>query len=245
MMVFASAGITSRIACGKNLVGLDRLKQAAARIREIGEGMLRIATLAALGNTVVPRAVARFMQEYPKVSVALQIRTSNVVRELVATGQADLGLAADEIDTTGLEATEIARPRAVCVLPRAHRLASAKVVTARALDGERVIALAPDDTARRHFDRLLAGAGARTRVVVETPFSATVAVLASEGVGIGLANPLAIDADLRRRVALVPFEPAIHFRALLIFSPARRRSRLTEAFLRALRAAMRETSPKP
>lgn len=224
----------------QNLIGLDRLRHAAARIREIGEGTIRIASLAALGNTVVPRAIARFLAASPNVSVALQIRTSNVVRDLVATGQADLGLAADEIDTSGLEARSFASPRAVCVLPRAHRLATAKSITARTLGGERFIALSPDDTVRRVFDKLAAEAGVRVKAVVETPFSATVATLAGEGVGVGLANPLAIEPAMQRRIAVVRFEPAIHFRAMLIFSPAGRRSRMTDAFLRCLEAALAE-----
>ena len=39
----------------KSFVGLDRIRAEAARIRDFGAGSLRIASLAALGSTLVPR----------------------------------------------------------------------------------------------------------------------------------------------------------------------------------------------
>ena len=214
----------------KSLTGLDRLKQVASRIREVGEGSLRIASLAALGQILVPRAVARFLEAHPDVRVALQVRTSSVVRDLVASGQVDLGLAADEIDLTGLHTSVFASPRAVCVLPLSHRLARRKKVHATDLDGERMVALSPEDTVRKAIDRILAEAGVVPRILVETPFSSTVAALVAEGSGIGLMNPFSIDRDLRSRVAIVPFEPAVHFRALVLRPPGAAESQLVNGF---------------
>lgn len=214
----------------KSLVGLDRLRHVAARIREVGEGALRIASLAAMGQILVPRAVARFLDQHPEVRVSLQVRTSSVVRDLVASAQVDLGLAADEIDTTGVHASTFASPRAVCIVPLSHYLASRPKIEAADLHRERLVALAPDDTVRKAIDRILATAGVEPRIVVETPFSATVAALVAEGAGIGLMNPFCIDRDLRARVAVLPFEPAVHFRALILHPPGMVESRLMTSF---------------
>jgi DNA-binding transcriptional LysR family regulator len=214
----------------KSFAGLDRLRQVASRIREVGEGSLRIASLAALGQILVPRAVARFLDDHPDVRIALQVRTSSVVRDLVASGQVDIGMAADEIDLTGVHSSAFASPRAVCVLPLSHRLARRRKVHAADLDGERMVALSPDDTVRKAIDRILADAGVAPRIVVETPFSATVAALVTEGAGIGLMNPFSIDRDLRTRVAILPFEPAVHFRALILRPPGAADSWLVNAF---------------
>lgn len=220
----------------KSLTGLDRLRQVAARIREVGEGSLRIASLAAMGQVLVPRAVARFLETHPDVRISLQVRTSSVVRDLVASGQVDIGLAADEIDATGVHTSAFASPRAVCALPLGHPLASRKKITAADLDGERLVTLSPDDTVRRAIDRILAAAGVTPRIVVETPFSATVAALVAEGAGIGLMNPFSIDRELRPRIAIRPFDPAVHFRALLLRPPGAAESRLLNAFRASLYA---------
>jgi len=226
-------------------LGLDHLRQSAVRIREVGEGVVRIAALSALGNTVAVRATARYLLRWPEVRVSLQIRTSAAVRDLVATGQVDLGLAADEVEISGIEHSVFATPRAVCIVPADHRLAAGRRVRAADLAGERLLALAPQDTARIAIERILQAAQVQPRIVVETPFSSTIVALAREGAGIGLANPLSLDSPLPEGVVALPFEPAVYFRALLLRPAGAPRSRLVEAFAAALLAARTERRATP
>ena len=218
----------------RNIVGLDRLRHAAARIREVGEGSLRVASLAAMGQNIVPRAVAVFLKKFPNVRVSLQIGMSSIVRDLAASGQVDLGLAADEIDTMGVDSSVFATPRAVCLVPKGHPLHGRTVIRPGDLHNERFVALTPEDTARKRIDQILASVNVSPRIVVETPFSSSVAALVAEGAGIGLANPVALDRTLRARVAMVPFEPAVYFRALLLRPPGAANSRLVQGFTAAL-----------
>ncbi|SJM33756.1 LysR substrate-binding domain-containing protein [Mesorhizobium delmotii] len=215
----------------RNFVGLDALRQAALRIREVGEGTVRVASLAALGTGLVPRAVAQFLQQHPNVHVSLQVRTSSIVRDLVLSGQVDIGLAADEIDTSGLHSSVFATPRAMCVVPKHHRLASRAVVRLSDLHHERFVALSPEDTVRQTLDRMLAANNIEPHIVVDTPFSATVITLVAEGAGIGIANPFSIDPARRSQLAIVPFEPQLNFRALILRPPGDAASRLVSAFV--------------
>jgi DNA-binding transcriptional LysR family regulator len=217
--------------------GLDRLKQRAAQIREVGEGTLNIASLSALGHGVVPRAIAAFVKRHPDVRVGYQVRTSNVVRDLVASGRADVGLAADEVDTTGVLHSVFTTPRAVCVMPAAHPLARRSVIAPADLQDVPLLTLAPDDTVRHAMDKAFADACVRPRVVVETPYSLSIAILAAQGVGVGLCNPMTVADKMVRGVAVRPFEPAIHFRALLLRPPDGARSVLATDFIAALHDA--------
>lgn len=67
-----------------NLVGLDRLRLRAAQIKEVGTGTIRVASLSALGHGLVPCAIVAFSRKHPQVRISYQVRTSNVVRDLVA-----------------------------------------------------------------------------------------------------------------------------------------------------------------
>ncbi|MBB6562241.1 DNA-binding transcriptional LysR family regulator [Acidovorax soli] len=206
--------------------GLDRLRVSAARIRDFGTGDIRMASLAAMGSTLVPHALRLFRERHPSMAVTLQVAASSSVRELVMASRFDVGLAADEIDVTGLEHQLFATPKAVCAMPAGHPLAERGVVTPEDLAGEPFIALAPEDTVRRKLDKVFESKGVRPRVVAETPNSSTVCALAMEGLGVGLVNPYAADGYAARGVVFRPFSAAVHFRTLLIFRPDLPKSRI-------------------
>lgn len=217
-----------------NFAGLDRLRAAAARIRDFGSGTIRIASLAALGSTLVPRALRRFRDRHPGIAITLQVASSATVRDLVASGQFELGLAADEVDLFGVDHRVFGSFRAVCVLPAGHELASRKVVRPADLHGRPFVALAPEDKARARMDRVFEAAGARPDVVVETPNSATVCALVLEGMGTGLVNPMATDGFAERGLLLRRFEPEVYFRAYLLFRPDVQKAVLVKALVAEL-----------
>lgn len=214
----------------RSFVGLDQLRAEAARIRDFGAGTLRIASLAALGSTLVPRAIKNFQNAHPDIAVTLQIVSSSNVRELVVERGFDIGLAADEVDLSGVEHVKFASTRAVCVMPPGHPLADLDVIAPRDLVGVPFIALAPEDRARQRMDVVLAQAGIRLKVVVETPNSASICALALEGVGIGLTNPAAAEGYAARGAVFRPFEPAIYFQSILMFRPDMQKARLVKEF---------------
>lgn len=211
--------------------GLAQLRGAAARIRDYGSGELRIACLSALSTNVVPRALAAFMARHPMVAVTFQARMSSVVRDLVASGQFDLGLVADEIDKTGVEVRPFARYRVALALPEKHPLTARAVIRPEDLDGVPFIALAPEDTTRSEAEAALAKARSRPRVILETPYSTTICAMVAAGIGVGLVNPLTAEPYLGRGLTLRPFEPALHFRTLLILPPNRPPSRILQDFI--------------
>jgi len=217
-------------------VGLDRLRQTVSRIRSVGTGTLRLASSAALGLSFVPKVLKGFLTKRPQVSVTLEIATSAVVRNLVASGSHDIGLCADEIDSSNLIVIPFISARGICVMRAEHILARNAVVTSDMLHGTPIISLAPGDTARNRFDQALDAVGAKANIVVETPFAATVCELAVLGLGIGLTNSLVFlsgDYEAKGLIAR-SFEPAIPFRSLMILPPHRARSQLVDELVSLL-----------
>lgn len=218
-------------------LGLGHLQSAAARIRDYGSGELRIACLSALSTNVMPRALRAFMSRHPNVAITFQTHMSSTVRDLVASGQFDLGLAADEIDRTGVDIQSFARFRVACAMPKGHPLEALEVVHPLDLVGYPFIALAPEDTTRHQAERAFQKAGAKIQTVIETPYSTTICAMVAAGVGIGLVNPLTAEPYLRDGLTLRPFEPALHFRTLMIMPPNRQPSRILGDFIADLKAA--------
>ncbi|MCA1652800.1 MAG: LysR substrate-binding domain-containing protein [Sphingomicrobium sp.] len=217
-------------------VGLDRIRQSVARIRAVGTGSVRIASSAALGLSFVPKVLARFSILRPGVSIRFEIGNSVTVRNLVASGAYDIGLCGDEIDPSNLIVSPFIETSGICVMGRGHPLELSDVITPQTLDGQSIIALAPDDTARKQWDCSLSAKGAVPNIVIETQFAATICRLALEGAGVGLTNSLTYISDDFAALGLVakPFAPQIIFRQQMILPPHRARSQMLDELVREL-----------
>ena len=222
--------------------GLDRLKSAAAAIRDHGSGSLRVGSLAALGNTVVARAMCEFHRADPAVRMTLQIRRSAAIRNDVADGRFDIGLAADEIDRSGVDTELFAEVDGVVAMTPDHPLAKRRKLGPKDVVRFPLIGLSPEDRARHRFDEALDAAGVRADYVMETLASNTACALALSGDAIALVNPMAVDGFVERRgLVLRAFVPGVTFRAYLVFRPDEQRSQLVRDFAATLRAAASRT----
>lgn len=213
-----------------SFIGLDRLRMSAANIRDYGTGSLRIASLAATGSILVPAAVRAFRQANPRTQVTLHITSSPATRNGVADGVYDIGIAADEIDRSGVDTQVFGNFAGLVAMPDDHPLIRHEVVTADMLKGQPLIGLAAEDRARHRFDAALAEAGVDPNYVIETPSSATVCELAIGGDAVGFVNPLAAQEERYPGLALRPFSPRVLFRAYLLFPPNSQKSRLVKEF---------------
>ena len=223
--------------------GLDRLRSAGARIRDFGSGSVRVASLAALGSTLLPRAIKLFRDQHPTTTVNLNILSSSGVRNAVADGEFDIGLAADEVDLSGVEHQVFGSFQAVIAIPPEHELASRDVISPADLGHIDYVALSPEDRARHRFDQVCEEAGVKPNLVTETPNSATVCALALAGVGLGLVNPLAADGFRERGLVFRRFEPPVYFKSYILYRPDVQKARLVRAFVQALLEA-RNTRPQ-
>ena len=226
----------------ESFAALSRLRSAAARIRDFGSGEIRIATLSALSTNIVPRALVRFRKRHPDVSITLQTHMSSTVKELVAAGQFDLGLAADEIDVSGVEAQTLSTFRGAIALPDDHPLCRKTDLEPLDLNDQDFIALSPEDTTRQDLERVLDSAGSRVKTVLETPFANTICAMVQAGMGIGFINPICAEPFLGKGVALRPFVPSLEFRTLLVRPPAIPPSQIVRDCIDAFREEILATS---
>ncbi|MDW9570860.1 LysR family transcriptional regulator [Sinorhizobium meliloti] len=219
----------------QSFTGLIHLRSAAARIRDFGSGEIRLASLSALSTNVVPKALFEFQKRHPQVAITFQARMSSVVKDLVASGQFDIGVAADEIDLAGVDAQPFRNYRTAIALPVNHRLTERSIISPQDLHGEPFIALAPEDTTRRQVDAILEGEAVKPKIVLETPYSTTICAMVNAGLGCGVVNPLTAEPYLGKNLVLRPFEPEIYFRTLLLLPPNRQPSKIVRDLIRELK----------
>lgn len=117
---------------------LERLARSTRTMREIAdlqEGKLRIACMPASSQFQVPRLVADFVRDKPKVKVSLMMRASAVIEEWVSSQQYDIGLAETPAPNHAIT-QETFELHCVCALRADDPLAEKSVITPNDLSGK-------------------------------------------------------------------------------------------------------------
>ncbi|MGJ4857254.1 LysR substrate-binding domain-containing protein [Labrys sp. La1] len=183
-------------------IGLDRIAFLAQEIRRHSAGTLRIAAMPALGNSLLPRFLARFLRDKPGLNVSLNALPSAMVIEAVASGQADIGYADEPLDRRGF-VIEPYPAAAIAALPAGHRLVGRPVIEPGDLAGERVINLDPGTLFSMRVELALAGVPRLAKL--ETGLSYTALTLVAEGAGIALVDPASASEFTSRDIVFRPF----------------------------------------
>ncbi len=205
----------------RSFIGLDRIQQAAAELRTRRAGVLRIAALPALANGFLPRFTGRFLADRPKLDLALFGLVSHSVVDWVASGQCDLGFAEASIKHPAITSEAMPRARMLAVVPEGHRLARRRTLRPSDFEGEAFISLGHSAVSRFRIDAVFADHDISRVMRVETPLSEIACGLVASGVGLSICDPFTAGEYATRGVVSRPFEPAIWFEFVALYSTQR------------------------
>lgn len=218
--------------------GIERITQVAKDLRFQRAGALRVATLPALAQWLVPLAIARFLATRPNVSVFVQSLPSRQIAEMVSTRQFDVGVVELPLSRPAIEIEPLAPVPSMAVMPASHPLARKQVVSLKDLDGERMVLLSPHSYVRYQIDDAFSSVGVAPHVVAETPSSSIACAMVAAGVGITLVSQWTAEPFAGPDLAVRPIKESVASRSALIYPTDQVRSALAEAFAVELRALM-------
>jgi len=214
---------------------LDRIAEIAQDIRFQRAGALRIGTLPALSQSLVPKAIARFLSSRPKVSVFVESLPSRQIADRVATRQLDIGLVELPLFRSAIHIEHLEPVPFVAVIPASHPLASKKVISLKDLDGERMALVARQSFVRHEIDEVLSDLGVAPNVLLETPSSTIACALVAAGAAITLVGQWTAKTFEGKDVAVRPIKEAFNSRYAVIFPESGPRLQLANAFANELR----------
>jgi DNA-binding transcriptional LysR family regulator len=131
----------------------DNLDARLHQLRNVVEGQIKVASIYSIGLHDLPPLLKVFRERFPKVEVQVSYRRSLQVYQLVADGEADLGLVAYPAKRNGLQVDIFREDELILILHPKHRLAARKTVSLASLAGENFIAFEPDLPTRKAIDR--------------------------------------------------------------------------------------------
>ncbi len=218
---------------------IERISQVAQDIRFQRAGALRVATLPALAQWLVPRAIARFLSTRPNVTVFVQSLPSRQIAELVSTRQFDVGIVELPLSRPAIEMEPLEPVPSMAVMPTGHRLASKREISLKDLDGERMVMLSQHSFVRYQMDEAFSTLGVAPNVVLETPSSSIACALVAAGAGITLVSKWTAVPFAGPELVVRPVKEAIASRHAIIFPQITTRMMLADAFAKDLREEIR------
>jgi DNA-binding transcriptional LysR family regulator len=120
--------------CEDILGRVERTERTLEHIGSLRTGKLQIATHPAASSVFLPRLMTRFLQGRGDLDVSLIMRSSDLIEDLIASQQFDVGFSETPTPRTSILQTDYDL-ECVCVLPRDDPLAAAEVLTPDDLDG--------------------------------------------------------------------------------------------------------------
>lgn len=216
--------------------GMARLSRLATDIRSLQSGRVTIAAYPAVA-AMLPVFAVEFAERHDRAILDLQVHDSLRNAELAAARQVDAGLTAMPVGDPAVICELLNRVSSVCVVPKGHKLATAKIVTPQDLRGEPFIALGREDGSRQAVERVLGQYGIDLNVRFETTRSETACGLVEAGGGIAIIDPFCANA-WADRIVIRPFEAEVPNDVYVVRSRQEEPSLLLQAFLDDLRAKL-------
>lgn len=225
------------------LAELDALHIGMAAYGQGLRGTARLLCNTAAMAELLPPRLGRFLVAHPDIDVELQELPSDAALQALRRGVADVGIVADHVDTSGLDARPWLDDELVALLPvRGRRRAPAALRFADLLD-QPFVGLGADSGLSRHLLQQAARSGRVPHHRVRVGSFDAVARLVEAGVGVAVMPRSAAHRWEGARLHTVRLEDAWARRRLLLCStPQAQALPGVRALVEALRA---EAAPAP
>lgn len=199
----------------QGMLALSRVERRAVEIKAGLVGGVTVASNGVMAINVLPTMIAQFLEEHPRISVDLRMRSSRPIANMVSVNQADIGLIDGPAPVAGLT-TEVFRLPCVCILREDDPLAAEPVIRPTMLGGRSVVAITGDHQIDRQLDGMMSGHNLTAERRVSATYFAITRNLVRAGAGVAVIDPLNGKADLGDGVIWRPFQPRIAFEFSII-----------------------------
>jgi DNA-binding transcriptional LysR family regulator len=176
---------------------LDGLERGLREPTGVIAGSVRVSTVYSVGLHTLPRAMKRFLQRHPQVSLRLEYRRTDQVVDACLAGETDFGIVALPARRPQLEIVALREDELVIVVAPEHRLARKQQLSLADLDDEAFIAFERDIPTRKLIDRALRRSGASVNYAMELDNVETIKRSVEAGLGLSILPLPAIAHEVR------------------------------------------------
>lgn len=187
------------------LLDTHNLRRIADQYASRETGHFVVATTHTQARYALPQVIKWFKQDYPKVHLTLLQGSPREIAEMVAAGEADIGIATEGLSKVPeLASFPCYSWHHAVIVPEGHPLLAASEVTLDALSSYPLITYHEGFTGRAHIDQAFANAGIVPDIVLSAIDADVIKTYVSLGLGVGIVASMAFDAESDRQLRLLP-----------------------------------------
>ncbi|HEY0851402.1 MAG TPA: LysR substrate-binding domain-containing protein [Bradyrhizobium sp.] len=139
----------------------------------------------------LPKTLAAFLAEHPRISIDVEERESGEIARAIASGVADLGLAAEHALPDGIERIPFSEDRLVLVVPRHDELAGRRQLDFREVVSRDFVGLITSSALHAHVTGHAARLGARLRFRARMNNFDAIGQMVAGGIGVAVMPEVA------------------------------------------------------
>lgn len=217
------------------LSGLERIKDAAEMIKRFRHARLSISTTAAFSTMIAPVLIKGFSERCAEAAVTLEVEATDDAVLWRVTQDFDFGITTGGHVPAGMNALPLVNRNALCVVPEDHALAEQETIRAEDLADLSFVSYRRGSQTRFEIDKVFETAGVERQMLYEARTTDAVCRLVANGLGASVIGTVDATQAAMAGCKAVPFEPAIPFSAVLIWSSHKPVSAVAETFLDVVR----------
>jgi DNA-binding transcriptional LysR family regulator len=213
------------------LAELAALAASMAELSDNRRGRVRIAATSTVAQTLLPRAVRRFLERHPGITVAIEDCAPGEFVQILLSERADLGVGTLEAPVAGLAEQVFLHDSLSAVALPSRTFGAARPISWKQLAALPLITVKPGYGVRRRLDRGARDAGVKLRLVHEVSLLTTAVAMAANGLGVAVVpGTLLAFTPYPELVSRRLVRPAVERNTALIFKQDRSLSPPAQAF---------------
>ena len=219
----------------------DKVEDLQFVIRRLESGAiseLKIGSVPSIANVMVPRAIKRVREKYPKLLIDVDILKIEEAIDYLLLGKGEVVTVSYKLDHPLVTFEPLAMGKLFCIVPDDHELAPRKRVSAAEISKYPLIGIDPEDP----YGRIIAGIFAKRSlsydVTIRARFGTTVFALVKHGLGIAVLDQFTVAEMPLSGVCRIPISEPTEFQTYFAYRNDATLSSFCEYFVAALRAEM-------
>lgn len=185
-------------ALGRILRELDGVVAETRQLSTMQRGIVRLAVLPSFASGVLPEIIAEFRRRHSGIGFSIRDVIASRVAELVAAGEADLGLTGGTVLGPDLEILLRSTDRMHAVYPEGHALAQRAAIGIADLAGHPLVLMDQATSVRQVVDAAFAAAGIVPLVSAEVTYMASAVGMVRAGLGVAILPGSAMEVRAER-----------------------------------------------